>query len=175
MVELRRPTSAFLAVAKGWHEDEETNLLTGFGPGKSGILRAHKSLEKLVENCPPDHRLLAVWEGSNPVGYVVVESIDPDNRKANLHITLGPGWRGEGIGVEALKEAVLLCFKEGLFRLEFKPKVSNKRAIETAIKAGGKLEARTKYSAWGPEGPIDQAQIRFVKPEFKLELSENDD
>jgi GNAT superfamily N-acetyltransferase len=80
---------------------------------------------------------------------------------------LSPRHQGRGIGVQVLKMAVDQGMHTGLYRITFRPLASNRRAINTGFKAGFKLEARTKYSAWTADGPQDQAQMRVVKPEWR--------
>ena len=166
MLELKAPTREFLEIAKIWHQDKELNVFTGFGKGKAGKLKAEIMLD-LYKTPPRGSRMYAIWEEDVPVGYVAFTDIDPDNKTADLHITLPRIHQGRGIGPEALRLAVSKGFKQGLFRVTFKPLASNKRAIEAASSVGFKLEARTKFSVWTDDGPQHQAQMRLVKPEWQ--------
>lgn len=166
MLELKPPSIEFLEIAKVWHQDRELNVLTGFGKGKAGELRAAAMLD-LYRTPPKGSRMYAVWEDDVPLGYVAFTDIDPDNKTADLHITLPRVNQGRGIGPQALKAAVDKGFKQGLYRITFKPLATNKRAIEAASSVGFKLEARTKFSVWTDDGPQHQAQMRVVKPEWQ--------
>jgi RimJ/RimL family protein N-acetyltransferase len=166
-LELRAPSKISIDAAKEWHTDETTNYWTGFGRGKTGIALAQAAMEQLLERPPASMRMFMVWNESEPVGYVVFTDLDSKNRTGDLHITLSPRHQGKGIGVQVLKMAVDQGMHTGLYRITFRPLASNRRAINTGFKAGFKLEARTKYSAWTADGPQDQAQMRVVKPEWR--------
>lgn len=170
-LELRTPTRLFIDQAKEWHQDPELNMLTGFGRGKSAVAMAAASLEAVLEECPATVRMFAIWQGSSPIGYVAFTDIDPINKTGDLHVTLAPDHWNKGIGPEALKAAVDLGMRDGLYRITFRPLSSNKRAIAAGFKAGFKLEARTKFSTWTVDGPQDQAQMRVVKPEWRKKRS----
>jgi RimJ/RimL family protein N-acetyltransferase len=166
-LELRTPSELFIRQAKEWHRDPVLNYWTGFGRGDAGIRLAHAALDQCLENCPDSIRLFALWDGPDAVGYVVFTDLDTQNKTGDLHITLAPQHQGKGYGPKALRRAVDMGFRDGLFRITFKPLASNRRAIETAVKAGFKVECRTKYAVWNEDGPQDQAQMRVVKPEWR--------
>jgi RimJ/RimL family protein N-acetyltransferase len=166
-LELRTPTRIFIDQAKEWHQDPELNLLTGFGRGKAAADMAAAALEAVLEECPDNMRVFAVWSGSEALGYVAFTDIDPLNKTGDLHVTLAPDHWNKGIGPKALMAAVDLGMRDGLYRITFRPLSSNKRAISAGFKAGFKLEARTKFSTWTVDGPQDQAQMRVVKPEWR--------
>lgn len=166
-LELRTPSRIFIDQAKEWHQDEDLNHLTGFGRGETGTALAHAALEQVLADCPGTVRMFACWIEADPIGYVVFTDLDTQNKAGDLHITLAPAHQGNGYGVEALTLAVDLGMRDGLYRITFKPLSSNHRAIEAAMAAGFKLEARTKFSIWTVDGPQDQAQMRVVKPEWR--------
>jgi RimJ/RimL family protein N-acetyltransferase len=166
MMELRSPSGAFLEIAKTWHEDVQYNRDCGFSPGGAGQVEAQAALDLLVTDPPPDARLLAIWEGTTPIGHAIFTDIAPKDKSGDLHIAIAPAHQGKGFGKKAIREATEFGFKEGLYRITFKPAVYNKRAIEAALKAGYKIEARTKASIWTIHGPQDQAQMRAIKPEW---------
>jgi RimJ/RimL family protein N-acetyltransferase len=166
-LELRTPTSIFIDQAKEWHTDEDLNHLTGFGRGETGIALARAALEQCLKDCPPTIRMFAIWIGPEPIGYVVFTDLDTHNKTGDLHITIPEHNQGKGYGVQALEAAVDLGMRDGLYRITFRPLSSNARAIGAGIKAGFKLEARTKFSTWTQDGPQDQAQMRVVKPEWR--------
>ncbi len=170
-MELRTPSGAFLEVAKTWHEDPETNKCCGFGPGQAGVREAQATLEATILNPPAGSSFLSVWEETEPIGYVLFTDLEPVNKRGDLHITLSPARQGQGLGASVLEEAVAMGFREGLYRITFCPMVWNKRAIEAALKAGFKIEARTKASIWTTDGPQDQAQMRVIKPEWERRRS----
>jgi RimJ/RimL family protein N-acetyltransferase len=163
---LKNPSGAFLEVAKVWHRDEELNKLTGFGSGQPGVLLAERTMGAML-NAPSSVRMYALWEDDTPLGYTVFTDIDEKNRTADLHITLPPIHQGSGLGVEALLQTTGEGFKRGLWRITFKPMVTNQRAVEAAAKAGYKVEARTRGSIWMDSGPKDQTQMRAIKPEWE--------
>jgi RimJ/RimL family protein N-acetyltransferase len=166
-LELRTPSRLFVDEAKEWHRDPVLNYWTGFGRGDAGIRLAQAALEQCITDCPSNIRLFAIWNGPEAVGYVVFTDLDTQNKTGDLHITLSPKHQGKGYGVKALELAVDLGMRDGLYRIVFKPLASNRRAIEVAVKAGFKVEARTKYSVWNEDGPQDQAQLRVVNPEWR--------
>lgn len=164
---LRRPSTQFVEIAKIWHQNEELNKLTGFGSGKPGILAAEMAMDALVD-LPPSMMAFALWdEDEVPVGYTVLTDIDEKNRSASLHVTLPPANQGYGLGMTALKDTLRKAFKAGLWRITFCPLVTNQRAVEVAVKAGFKVEARTRGSVWMDSGPKDQVQMRAIKPEWE--------
>lgn len=165
-IELRKPSKAFIEVAKVWHEDPELNYLVGFAKGKAGVKQAHAALDAFVPLPPPNARMYAIWVDEAPAGYTVLSDIDRGHKTADLHITLPRINQGRGLGPIALAETLDLAFDEGLFRITFKPIVGNKRAVEAAASIGFKVEARTKFSVWTESGPKDQVQMRMVKPEW---------
>ncbi|KKL05554.1 hypothetical protein LCGC14_2604870 [marine sediment metagenome] len=165
-MELRKPTTAFIEQAKVWHEDDEVNHWTGFGRGEPARQLAAKALDQVLEVQPSPIRFFAIWDDSEPLGYVVFTDLDDHNHTAEIHITLGPEHQGQGYGPQALKKAVTLGFLLGLYRITYKPVLANKRAIQAGYKAGFKLEAKTKFSVWTIDGPQDQAQMRVIKPEW---------
>ena len=163
---LQLPSPRFIEIAKTWHDNEDLNHWTGFGRGEPGKQLAKAILDDVLTD-PDQLRFYAIYEDMEPVGYLVFTDLDGINKSADLHITLSPTSQGAGYGPTALRKAVDLGFNDGLYRITFKPLVSNKRAIQAAFKAGFKLEARTKFSVWTDDGPQDQAQMRVVKPEWR--------
>jgi len=167
VLELRTPSKAFFHEARMWHEDEDLNHWVGFGRGSAGIVLAQKALTALEENLPKDIRMFAAWDGAVPVGHVVFSDLDATNKSGDVHLTVAPSQQGKGYGPQILSKAVDIGMEDGLYRITYRPLVSNKRAIAVGLKAGFKVEARTKFSVWTIDGPQDQAQMRVTKPEWR--------
>ena len=168
-MQFKKPSKAFIEIAKAWHEDEQLNHETGFGRGRVGIEAAHQALDLVYLNLE-QARFFSVWDGLTPVGYVAFSDLDRHNKSGDLHITISPTQQGKGYGPEALRSAVDLGMRDGLYRITYCPVTSNKRAIKAGFRAGFKLEARTKFSLWTEDGPQDQAQMRVIKPEWRKRI-----
>jgi RimJ/RimL family protein N-acetyltransferase len=125
MMELRTPSGAFLEIAKTWHNDTEFNQHCGFSPGEAGKIAAQAALDILVTKTPTDARMLAIWEGTTPIGYAIYTDIAPVDKTGDLHISIAPAHQNKGLGTKAIREATKFGFKEGLYRITFKPAVYN--------------------------------------------------
>lgn len=165
-MELKPADDVLLVYAQHWHEDPHTNQMNGFEKGDPGVFRAKRFLEQAVLNPPSNFRLLGVWEGTTPIGYVGFSNIDEFSRSANLHITMAPTEQGKGYGKEVVSKALDKAFDSGLYRVTFKPLKSNKAACSLAKKVGFTLEAFTKASCWVGNSPKDQAQFRMLRKEW---------
>jgi len=170
---LRKPSTAFIEVAKVWHEDEDLNHKTGFGRGSLPILTAKNMLESLATYKGKDLLLLAIWLADEqevlktPIGYTLFYLPNTKNRVVDVHLTLGPAYQGQGYGTKALELIQAYLFSEGAYRLEFQPMKWNKPANSIAKAAGFVKETVKKASAWTPDGPQDQTLWRLTLPEWK--------
>jgi RimJ/RimL family protein N-acetyltransferase len=165
VIELRPPSSQFVEVAKVWHTDQELNALTGFPKGLAGVYAAQSLISSMLYP-PADIRFYALWQDNVPVGYTVITDIDLPNRLGDMHITIPKEHQLRGIGRESVIVTVNRAFSEDLFRITIRPFSTNYKAINTARKAGFRVEAYTKFSVWTEDGPKNQVQMRAVKPEW---------
>jgi len=104
-----------------------------------------EQIEKYIEmNIEGDGRFawLICLPDDTPVGEVVINQMDEDNRSASIRIALfNPQYFGKGYGTEAMKLAVDYGFKHGnLHRIELGVYDFNPRAIHVYEKVGFKLE-----------------------------------
>ena len=162
----KKPSKAFIEIAKVWHEDEDLNYNVGFGRGRVGIEAAHQALDLVLPNLD-EMRFFSIWDDLIPVAYISFSDLDSRNKTGAVHVTVSPTQQGKGYGPEALRAAVDLGMRDGLYRITYSPLAQNKPAIKAGFKAGFKLEARTKFSVWTEDGPQDQAQMRVIKPEWR--------
>lgn len=134
------------AVFAGVNEPVSAKLTGTHGDGFTMAL-----VEKYIEmNIAGDERFtwLICLSDDTPVGEVIINEIDEDNRSANIRIGLfDPQYFGKGYGTEAMKLAVDYGFKHGnLHRIELSVYDFNPRAIHVYEKVGFTLEGTLRDS-----------------------------
>ena len=84
--------------------------------------------------------------GGEAIGLVVLRSIDPIHRGADLHITIGEGaFRGKGHGSEAIRATVNFAFDRlGLHKVVSTPFSDNAQMIRCLEKCGFEQEGRLR-------------------------------
>lgn len=135
-----------------WNEDRGAEfLLQWAGPGFQYPLtreQLHRALDAAIAGTTQEHRLYRII-ATNPageeqtVGVVELARIDPANRSARVsHFLLGePSVRGRGIGTEALRLLLAVCFDElDLHRVSLSVFDFNEGAIRCYEKAGFRKE-----------------------------------
>jgi aminoglycoside 6'-N-acetyltransferase len=83
-----------------------------------------------------------------PAGYVQVwEDSDPDSRRVDIDIFLSADHHGRGIGAQAMRDALRVCFEErGHHRATLSASVGNERAIRVYEKIGFRTVGVTRKS-----------------------------
>ncbi|MDX3101842.1 GNAT family protein [Nonomuraea angiospora] len=95
--------------------------------------------------------------GEELAGEALLWGIDPHNRTAHLGISLRPGFRGRGLGADAV--AVLCHYGftvRGLHRLQIETLADNTAMIRAALKNGFVQEGVLRGSAWVMGGFADE-------------------
>ena len=167
-MELRQADEQILVYGKEWLEDKQLRKALGVGPGAANLLIAKERLENLILNTPPDTSSLGVWAENLPVGYIIFTDINSYHKTADIHFVIDPQYIGKGLGRAVLRMGTEHGFKEGLFRLEFKPLKSNKGAVNLAPKVGYTREGYMKDSLWTGSAPVTQVLFRILRNEWEV-------
>lgn len=152
MIRLEAGSSDELELILSWNEDQGSEFLMQWaGPGFQHPLtreQLHRHLNAAIAGAAEEHRFYRIVLTDHAgqrrtVGVVELARIDPTNRSARVaHFLLGdPSIRGKGIGTEALKLLLAVCFEElGLHRVSLGVFDFNEGAIRCYEKAGFRKE-----------------------------------
>jgi RimJ/RimL family protein N-acetyltransferase len=82
-------------------------------------------------------------------GDCLLWSIDRHNRSTHLGLSLLPGFRGKGLGIDVVRVLCRYAFEIlGLHRVQLETLADNEGMIRTAERAGFQLEGRSREAAW---------------------------
>ena len=95
---------------------------------------------------PPKRCIFKAVEMDEVVGHIELNNIDRRNRAAVIsRVLVGPKWRGRGLGVELVRKAADVAFRElGLHRIELFVFDFNLPAIACYRRAGFTVEGRLR-------------------------------
>ena len=112
--------------------------------------------------------IIAVPESLEPLGEVVINNIDLDNRSGNIRIVLlSEGSTGQGYGSEAMRLMVDYGFRIlGLHRIELGVYAFNPRAIHVYEKIGFKREGVLRDSLFFDDEFHDQIIMSILEHEW---------
>jgi RimJ/RimL family protein N-acetyltransferase len=101
-------------------------------------------------------------------GEALLWGIDLHNRWAHLGISLRPGFRGLGLGVDVVR---LLCrygfATRGLHRLQIETLADNQAMIRAAVGAGFVPEGTLRRAAWANGDFFDEVVLGLLADEWK--------
>jgi RimJ/RimL family protein N-acetyltransferase len=100
-------------------------------------------------------------------GEALVWGIDLHNRTGHVGISLRPAFRGQGLGIDAVR---LLCYYgfavRGLHRLQAETLADNAAMIAAATRAGFVPEGTLRGSAWVDGGFADETILGLLAAEW---------
>lgn len=128
-------------------------------------------IEKYIEmNIAGDSRFawLICLPDDTPVGEVIINEMDEDNRSASIRIALfDPQYYGKGYGTEAMRLAVDYGFKQGnLHRISLGVYDFNPRAIHVYEKIGFKLEGTLRDTLLWEGEYVDEHIMSILETEW---------
>ncbi len=154
------------------HEWANTPDVMPFWYGKK------KSLEQIKEDWKPDYfsdedpfsgRCFAIELNKKPIGMIIYNRIDRENRSTDIDILIGKKehW-GKGFGVDALRTFIGFLFKTyNLNRIWLATYVYNRRAIRAYEKVGFKKEGILREDALINGKFVDSILFSILRREFK--------
>ncbi|MBP0456866.1 GNAT family N-acetyltransferase [Streptomyces montanisoli] len=100
-------------------------------------------------------------------GEALLWGIDTYNRRAHLGISLRPGFRGRGLGLDVVRVLCEYGFAvRGLHRLQIETAGDNQSMIKAALRAGFTHEGTLRRSAWGYGTHTDEAVLGLLHEEW---------
>ena len=116
------------AAEEHWFAHEDDTRLLGFGKGRAGYLMAIESLVDGINGKHPGTRVLGVYHGGDPAGFMWITN-GSDDKTAELHAYIKPESRGKWTFHGALNEVLDKLFSNGIYRIEMGPLRINRKFI----------------------------------------------
>ena len=133
------PLVARMALSKGFRTTEEVQL---------------RDIRAFLDHPEEGRYDLILLGGDRPVGYIRIDWIDEEKRKAWLRFALGEE-RNRGIGREALRLFIRRLFAQGCYRIEAETYAFN-QVSQHVLEANGFLREGVKRKAhWDGEDYSD--------------------
>jgi RimJ/RimL family protein N-acetyltransferase len=118
---------------------------------------------------PADAAIFAVAERASEelAGEALLWDVDLHNSSAHLGIALRPGFRGRGLGLDAIRVLCRYGFEiRGLHRLQLETLSDNHAMIAIASRLGFTREGTTRGSSWVNGGWADDVIFGLLDSEF---------
>ena len=107
-------------------------------------------------------------DGAPLAGAAVLHGIDAHNRNAHLGITLRPGFRGRGLGLDTVRVLCDYGFRiRGLHRLAIETLSDNNAMLRTSDKAGFVREGVLRQAAWVSGMFLDVVLLGLLAEEWR--------
>jgi len=98
----------------------------------------------------------------------VLWGIDRHNRFAHVGLSLLPGFRGKGLGIDVVRVLCRYAFVTlGLHRVQLETLADNDAMIRTAERVGFRLEGRNREAAWVNGGFADEVVYGLLVGEWR--------
>ncbi|MBN1658358.1 MAG: GNAT family N-acetyltransferase [Anaerolineae bacterium] len=149
MVRLAAPEEGDAAAFARWSED--AGYLRGLDTDYARPL-SEQEMSKRLERSPDDRGSvefrIRTLDDDTLIGFVVLHSIEWNNRAASLAIGIGePGYRDKGYGTDALRAVLRYAFHElNLERVGLDVNEDNARAIRAYEKVGFRREGAMRHA-----------------------------
>jgi RimJ/RimL family protein N-acetyltransferase len=132
------------------HDDVATSIRAASGPWRPIPVGSPGSPYALGEPSDNIAKFAIIRLADDELaGAATLWGIDTHNRLGHLGISLRPSFRGQGLGLDAVR---LLCHYgftiRGLHRLQLETLADNEPMIATALRAGFVHEGTTREAAW---------------------------
>lgn len=168
LVTLRRHRPQNLPAVERWYRDPELARLTRYQTRPMSRDEIEHFFQARL--MAPDAFAYAIHEcpGDRLVGLTTFSALDPDNRSALLHITIGEhdAW-GRGLGTETVELMLDHAFTTlRLHRVALSVFAFNGRAIRAYEKAGFTLEGRLREAIWRDGRHWDELQMGILQAEW---------
>jgi RimJ/RimL family protein N-acetyltransferase len=173
-VVLRRHAPSNLAAFRRWYADPEVARLTRYQDGPMRTDEIDRFFAARVVG--PDALAMAIHVRATDrlVGSCAFSQLDADNGSALFHITIGEkdAW-GRGYGTEATRLMVAHAFESlGLHRVALAVFEFNTRAIRAYLRAGFKVEGRSREAIWRDGRWWDEIQMSVLADEWSSDEDE---
>src|SRR5574337_429446 len=168
-VVLRRHRPENLSAVLRWYRDPELARLTRY----QVRAMATEEIEAFFRArlLSSDALAYAIHErpGDRLIGLTTFSALDPDNRSALFHITIGEAdaW-GHGLGTETVELMLKHAFETlGLHRVGLSVFAFNERAIRAYEKAGFRVEGRLREAIWRDDRYWDELAMGILADEWR--------
>jgi RimJ/RimL family protein N-acetyltransferase len=167
-VVLRRHLPANVSAFRRWYADPEVARLTRYQDGPMRTDEIDRFFAARVVG--PDALAMAIHVRTTDrlIGSCAFSQLDADNGSALFHITIGEkdAW-GRGYGTEATRLMVEHAFESlGLHRVALAVFEFNARAIRAYIRAGFRVEGRSREAIWRDGRWWDEIQMSVLADEL---------
>lgn len=157
-----------------WFSHEDDTRLLGFGKGRAGYLLALENLDNGVNGKLLGARMLGVYSGGEPAGFLYIEHKDPASKTAQIRPYIAPEFRGKSVFHDAFTESLDKLFSNGIYRVVMEPLKINRRLITLLrTKYGFKQEGIHRSTLWMDGNPYDTVTLRLLRREWKQLQQEN--
>lgn len=107
-------------------------------------------------------------EGENFLGWVVLHSIDPISKSAQLHMVMHPSYRSRGYGTESVELVLKLAFEQmQMHRVGLEVPAANGRAQSMYENIGFQVEGRMRDAHRNGEGWCDAVVMGLLDEEYR--------
>ena len=155
------------AAEEHWFNHEDDTRMLGFGKGRAGYLQAIESLGDGIRGKFPGTRVLGVYHGGDPAGFLWITSKHASSKTAELHAYIKPESRGKWAFHGAFTEVLGKLFGNGIYRVTLEPlKINRKFITLLRTKYGFKQEGIHRSSLWMDGNPYDTVTLRLLKREW---------
>lgn len=174
---LRRHVPANISAFRRWYSDPEVARLTRYQDGPMRGDEIDRFFAARVVG--PEALAMAIHVGATDrlIGSCAFSQLDADNGSALFHITIGEkdAW-GRGYGTEATRLMVEHAFESlGLHRIALAVFEFNNRAIRAYVRAGFKVEGRSREAIWRDGRWWDEIQMSVLSDEWSNGQDGDDD
>ncbi len=176
-VVLRRHAPSNIGAFRRWYSDPEVARLTRYQDGPMRGDEIDRFFAARVVGPEALAMAIHVRATDRLIGSCAFSQLDPDNGSALFHITIGErdAW-GHGYGTEATRLMVEHAFGTlGLHRIALAVFEFNVRAIRAYLRAGFRVEGRSREAIWRDGRWWDEIQMSVLSDEWPKDEGERVD
>lgn len=149
IVDVRPVRASDLTLLRQWEHDPQIDCWMAT---TANALDARESCEQEFERLlrTPKVKLLAVQTKTGIIiGFMRLNDIDTQARKASIRLLIAPEMHDQGYGTDALRTLLRFCFRElGLHRLGLVVLDTNERAVHVYQRLGFVIEGCERETVW---------------------------